>query len=348
MYNSSTTYNNDILNTINGIHNPTKLFGKRILITGATGLLGGFLVDVLLMLNRYQGYNISVWALGRSRERLESRFISHLSDDNLNFLIQDVTEPIEVDEEFDYIFHFAGDGYPEAFAIRPVETMTPALFGTYHLLQKARKNKECVFLMVSTGEIYGVVSSSKPIKEDEYGYVDIGKTRSCYPSSKRAAETMCAAFGEEYGCNTIIARLSHVYGGCTSNKDNRATAQFIERAVNGEDIILHSAGLQLRSYTYVADAVLGILFAILCGQNGEAYNVANPKSRVTISEFARVTAEVGGVDCIFDCELDGNSTPISYAVLDTEKIERLGYVARYSIEAGIRNSLLIQREVGNG
>ena len=93
---------------------------------------------------------------------------------------------------------------------------------------------------------------------------------------------------------------------------------------------------------------MGILFAILCGQNGEAYNVANPKSRVTISEFARVTAEVGGVDCIFDCELDGNSTPISYAVLDTEKIERLGYVARYSIEAGIRNSLLIQREVGNG
>ena len=159
---------------------------------------------------------------------------------------------------------------------------------------------------------------------------------------------MCAAFGEEYGCNTIIARLSHVYGGCTSNKDNRATAQFLECAAKGEDIILHSAGLQLRSYTYVADAVLGILVTILSGKNGEAYNVANPKSRVTISEFARVTAEVGGVDCIFDCELDGNSTPISYAVLDTEKIERLGYVARYSIEAGIRNSLLIQREVGNG
>ena len=112
MYNSSTTYNNDILNTIKCISEPTRLFGKKVLITGATGLLGGFLVDVLLTLNQYRGTNISVWALGRSRERLEARFISHLSDVNLNFLIQDVTEPIEIDEEFDYIFHIAGDGYP--------------------------------------------------------------------------------------------------------------------------------------------------------------------------------------------------------------------------------------------
>lgn len=341
MYRKSKTYCEDLENAFQGIVNPENLFQKSILVTGATGLIGSFLVDLLLFMNRKKDAGIKIFALGRDENRLKQRFISSLNDANLHFIVQDVVCSLALSEPVDYIIHAAGDGYPSAFREHPVETMTPALFGTYELLEYARKSGNARFLYISSGEVYGkMLGKEHAFTEKEAGELDSMDVRSCYPMAKRCAETLCASYYAQYKVQTLVARLSHTYGACTSVKDNRATTQFFANAMRGEDIVLHSEGKQMRSYTYVADCVSAVLTILVNGNSGEAYNVANPMSRVTIAKFAQLLADIAGVKCrkVLPDESERKElTPIEYAVLDSKKLETLGWQGKYEIEAGIKS-----------
>lgn len=350
MYLQSETYRADLRNALNGTVNAQKLYHKSILITGATGLIGSFAADVLLYANRIENAEIEIYLLARDEKRLRERFASSLDEKRLHFVIQDVVEPLQLNIAVDYIIHAAGDGFPAAFREHPVETMTPALFGTYQLLQYAlRIAKETAlqkFLYVSSGEVYGKISGVEhAFTEEECGYWDSMNVRSCYPMAKRCAETLCVSFGAQYHVPIVVARPSHVYGACTSNHDNRATVQFLNNAAVGKNIILHSAGKQMRSYTYVADCVSGIFSVMLNGSDGEAYNIANEVSRVTIAGFAGALAKKACVECAVK-EPDTNErqeqTSIEYAVLDSSKLEQLGWKGQYDINMGIENMLRIR------
>lgn len=340
-------------NALNGTVNVGKLSRKRILITGATGLIGSFAADMLLYANRTEHAEIEIYLLARDEKRLRERFASNLEEKRLHFVIQDVINPLELNEAVDYIIHAAGDGFPAAFREHPVETMTPALFGTYQLLQYAlhigKDNALQRFLYVSSGEVYGrIQGGGHAFLEEDCGYWDSMNVRSCYPMAKRCAETLCASFGTQYHVPVVAVRLSHVYGVCTSVHDNRATVQFLNDAAAGKDIFLRSAGKQMRSYTYVADCVSGIFTAMLNGADGEAYNVANADSRVTVAGFADTLAKRAGVGCVVKVpDKDGiqEQTPIEYAVLDASKLERLGWKGQYDIETGIKNMFDIRKMV---
>lgn len=341
MYRKSKTYCEDLENAFEGIVAPEKLFQKSILVTGATGLIGSFLVDLLLYMNCKKNAHIKIYALGRDENRLKRRFISGLDDANLNFIVQDVIGPLRMCEPVDYIIHADGDGYPSAFREHPVEVMTPSLFGTYELLEYARKNGTVRFLYISSGEVYGkMLGKEHAFTEKEVGELDSMDVRSCYPMAKRCAETLCASYYAQYKVQTVVARLSHTYGACTSINDNRATVQFLANAMRGEDIVLHSEGNQMRSYTYVSDCVSAVLTILVNGNSGEAYNVANPMSRVTIAKFAQLLADIAGVKCrkVLPDESERKElTPIEYAVLDSKKLETLGWQGKYEIEAGIKS-----------
>lgn len=349
MYLQSETYRNDLRNALNGTVNVKKLYHKRILITGATGLIGSFVADMLLYANRTENAEIEIYLLARGEKRLRERFVSSLNEKRLHFIIQDVVNPLELNGAADYIIHAAGDGFPAAFREHPVETMTPALFGTYQLLQYAKKNAPQKFLYVSSGEVYGKSSGVEhAFTERECGYLDSMSVRSCYPMAKRCAETLCVSFGEQYHVPVAVVRPSHIYGACTSIHDNRATVQFLNDAVAGKNIVLHSAGKQMRSYTYVADCVSGIFTVLLSGTDGEAYNIANVDSRVTIAEFADILSKKAGTDCVIknpDENEKKEHTPIEYAVLDSSKLEQLGWHGQYDIYKGIEKMLDIRKMV---
>ena len=348
MYLQSETYQSDLRNALGGTVNIQILYHKSILITGATGLIGSFAADVLLYANRTENAGIEIYLLARDEKRLRERFASSLNEKRLHFVIQDVVNPLELNAEVDYIIHAAGDGFPMAFREHPVETMTPALFGTYQLLQYAKKNAIQKFLYVSSGEIYGKSSGVEhAFTETECGYLDSMSVRSCYPMAKRCAETLCVSFGTQYHVPVVVVRPSHIYGACTSIRDNRATVQFLNDAAAGKNIILHSEGKQMRSYTYVADCVSGILSVLLNGTDGEAYNIANETSRVTIAEFAGILSQKAGTDCIMknpDVNEIKEHTPIEYAVLEAEKLEQLGWHGQYDIEKGIECMFAISNE----
>ena len=158
--------------------------------------------------------------------------------------------------------------------------------------------------------------------------MDILNPRACYPSSKRAAETMCATYQEEYGVDFVVVRPGHIYGPTITESDSRASAQFTRLAVKGKDIVMKSAGTQLRSYTYTLDCASAIIAVLTCGGMGEAYNISNSNSIVTIREFAECMTEISGVKLIF--EQSSNKEKRSYNLMDnsslnSEKLESLGW-----------------------
>ncbi len=343
LYDSS-TYMQDLETAASHSVGIEHLSGKKILITGATGTIGSFLVDLLLHYDQTDQADITVYAASRSVKRLEERFRDVMTE-QLIFVPYDCAKPVEFECQADYIIHAAGNAFPAAFNKDPVGTIVNNVLGTYNLLEYGRTHGAKRFLYVSSGEVYGQGDLSLEAFDEAYGgYVDPVSPRSCYPNSKRTAETLCASFSKEYGLETVIVRPCHTYGPSITENDNRAHAQFIRDVLDGKDIILTSAGTQMRSYCYVADCASAILTVLINGQSGEAYNIANPNARVTIAGFAEIVAETAGRKVIFadpDEKDLADRTPIAKQVLDTKKLEGLGWRGVYSVQDGIADVLAI-------
>ena len=313
----------------------SQLEGSNILITGATGLIGGSLVDVLM------NARCQVYALGRNEERAKKRFADYWNSDSFHFIKGDVTKPLSCNINFDYIIHAASNASPNFFKEKPVEVITSNIIGTQNLMEYGLSHGMKRMLFVSSGEIYGE-GSGKEFVETDSGYVDCATPRACYPSSKRAAETLCVSYAAEYGVDVVIARPCHTYGPFFSESDNRVYAQFIRNVLQGEDIVLKSKGEQHRSWLYVVDCV-GALLTILCqGKCCEAYNVADEKSEISIRDLAELIASTAGLSVKFDIpstQDKGNTTPITTALFSTRKLQSLGWQPLFSMSDGIKHTI---------
>lgn len=343
LYNSE-TYKKDIETAISAVVGIEKLNGASVLITGASGLIGSFLVDVLAFYNRKNNAGIKIYATGRSIERLEKRF-SGLEKDELILVEHDVNKIPDFDFSVDYIIHAASNAYPAAFNDYPVDTVMSNVSGTYNLLEYGRKNSAKRFMFVSSGEVYGQGDVSlDSFSEDYSGYVDILQSRSCYPAGKRTAETLCVSYTKQFGLETVIARPCHTYGPNATSSDNRANVQFVNNVLEGNDIVLNSAGNQMRSYNYVADCVSAILTVLINGESANAYNIANSGVRTTIAGFAQELADQTGHKLIFakpDEVALAQRTPVAKQVLDSTKLENLGWKGCYSLSDGVAHTLAV-------
>jgi len=340
LYNSS-TYLMDLKTAAGCVPGMERLGGASVLVTGATGTIGSFIVDMLRAYIQEQGTGGQVIAAGRSRDRLAGRFGPET--DILHFVRYDLMEPIDFDIKADYIIHAAGNAHPAAFNGDPVGTIMGNIDSTFHLLEYGRAHGTKRFLYVSSGEVYGQGDMRcDSFDESCSGSLDTTSPRSCYPSSKRAAETLCASYTKQHGLETVIVRPCHTYGPGITDSDNRANVQFMRNVLNDEDIVLKSAGTQMRSYCYVADCASAILTVLLNGMSGEAYNSANRDARVTIADFAKAVAHAAGKSVRFAeptaAEL-ADRTPIPRQVLSSEKLESLGWRGCYDVASGVRHTL---------
>lgn len=346
LYNSN-VYMCDLEDAVYRVKGLEKLKGKSVFITGASGLIGSYLVDMLMTVNRILNLQVRVYAAGRSKKRLKERF-NDTETEGLIYVEQDMEKPMSQDFLVDYVIHAASNAYPAAFLQDPVGTIMGNIAGTKNLLDYGKNHGAKRFLFVSSGEVYGQDADVEAYTEEYSGYLDYLSVRSCYPAGKRTAETLCCAYTSQYGLDTIIVRPSHVYGPNTTKQDNRATAQFIENVMEGQDIVLNSAGNQMRSYTHVADCGAAILSVLLQGETGKAYNIANKNSRVTIAGFAREIARQTGHQVVFhnpdEMQL-AQRTPVVRQILDSTKLEELGFIPVFDIETGISHTLQVIREM---
>lgn len=327
-----------------------KLKDKKIMISGASGMIGSFLIDVIMYRNRQFGDNCTVIALGRNIDKLKDRFAYCLDAGTFVFREHDINMPLcKEADEVNYIFHAASNTHPVAYANDPIGTVTTNIIGLYNLLNYAAEHQTERFVFPSSVEIYGENrGDTKKFTEDYCGYIDCNTLRSGYPESKRAGESLCQAFIKQKGLDIVIPRLSRTYGPSMLQSDTKAISQFIKKGAMGEDIVLKSEGNQFYSYSYVADAVSGILAALFYGKCGEAYNIADEESDITLKDLAKLIADYSGKKVVFElpdkAESAGYSTATT-ALMDSGKLDKLGWKAKFDIKSGIERTIDILRNI---
>lgn len=338
MMNYTANYLRDLHRIQEAVSDHQNLRGKKLLITGAGGLICSALVDVLLAWDM----DIQVYAAGRNEEKLKHRFLHWKDRENLTLVSWDACDPLRLPQTFDYYIHGASNANPAAYSAQPVQTMLTNFLGMEHILNHCARQGSGRVMYISSSEVYGSKAENTPYQEGEYGFVDLLDPRSCYPSSKRAAETLCAAYGKQYSVDTVIVRPGHVYGPTATEGDNRASSQFPRDVLAGKDILMKSPGAQLRSYCYVLDCVSAMLTVLLRGQSGKAYNISNPNSVVTIRQMAQAFADAAGKKLLFADPTHSEAAAfnrMSHSDLDAAELEALGWQGCFDLGAGVAATL---------
>ena len=326
-----------------------RLCGKCILLTGASGLIGTFLVDVLMEKNDADALNVKILAVGRSAEKAKERFSDYWGNENFSFLSADMNKPLSIDVHVDYVIHAASNTHPRLYSDDPVGSLMTNILGTYYLLEYARCMKAERFVFISSVEIYGQALNPDDMFDEKYcGYIDCNQFRAAYPEGKRAGEALCNAYIKKYGMDVVIPRLSRVYGPTMRLDDSKAMSQFIMNGVRGEEIVLKSKGEQRYSYCYVADAVSGIFHAMLLGKCGEAYNVADMDGAISLREITENIADFADSKVIFDLPNEQEAagfSRVSVGVMDTKKLQILGWKAFDNVRSGTRKTIKIMQQM---
>lgn len=322
-----------------------KLKNTSILISGATGMIGKFLIDVIMFRNMRYQQQCKIYALGRNTEKAIERFEEYEEDSKFAFIPSDINKEIEVDciEKIDYVIHAASNTHPIAYAKDPIGTITTNVLGLKNMLDIAKDKHIKRFLFLSSVEIYGENKGNVELFDEEYcGYIDCNTLRAGYPESKRVGEALCQAYRKQYEMDIVIPRMARSFGPTMLLSDSKASSQFIKKGVAGENIILKSKGNQLYSYIYVADAVSGILTCMLLGEDGQAYNIADEKCNVRLLDMARITADCVGTNVLFEMpnqtEQEGYSKATK-ALMNSKKIRNLGWEAKYDLSTGLKQTI---------
>ena len=336
-----------------------ELKDTTVLATGATGLIGSALVYGLAAANNTRGLGIRIIAHGRDTEKGAA-----LADAcGARWIRGDIRQPIPVEDlplAVDYIVHCAEMTRSADMAARPTDVIDTAVDGARNMLALAAQRHCQSFLYLSSMEVYGR-TDLREVRETDIGYLDLASSRSCYPESKRMGEAMCAAYLTQYGVPARIARLAQTFGAGTPKDDTRVFAQFARSLLAGTDIILHTEGQSMGNYCYTADAVRALLLILLRGEDGQAYNVANPDASMMIREMAELVtglashgSEAGhggearhSVDAELDreaalpkisvkVEMPADAAQLGYAPdsghkLNVDKLKNLGWQPKYGL-----------------
>ena len=270
-----------------------KLRNTKLLITGATGLIGSNLVSALTYLSEERGLNIHIDCLVRNKGKAEKILDSeHLAFDCINFIEADMTtwKPIK-GTHYDHILHLASPTDSSYFLNHAVELIQLVFNATSNMLE-ATRDTGAAFHYFSSMEVYGTPHDDSRIHEDFIGSAPLTMSaRSSYSEGKRLCETLCRAYFEEHDTPVNVLRLTQTIGPGIASDDKRVFAQFARCAANKEDIVLKTKGGTKRSYVYTMDAVAAVLTIMTKGTRGEAYNIANEDAYCSILDMANMVAK---------------------------------------------------------
>ncbi len=339
----------DLDTAIRSLPELDELAGKSVMITGAAGLICSAVTDILIRYNETHDRPIRILAAGRWLQEMTDRFGDYCDKPYFTYVLYDAARNDNtLSESADYIIHGASNAFPSMIVKEPVETMCSNFMGMLSLLDFAKAHGTKRILYISSSEVYGKKESSEPFREGEYGFIDLLNPRNSYSVGKRAAETLCASYADEYGVESVIVRPGHIYGPTASPLDNRVASAFSYAAARGEDLVLKSDGMQLRSYCYCIDCATAMLKVLTKGENVHAYNISNSSSIITIRTLSELLAKAGGVKLIFETATEEEKkgfNPMSNSSLDSAGLERLGWKGCFDAETGLSHTVSILKEI---
>lgn len=303
------------------------LDGTVICVTGATGLIGSILVKCLAASVRNLKFILPV----RNAEKAKQIF----SDLNSVEIVQsDLSGFFDgYHGDIDYIIHCASPTNGRYMQSCPAETFLLPIETTKSICEFSRRNSVKSIVYLSSIEYYGENHNDNLIAEDFIGSIDRLSGRSSYPLGKRAAEYLTVCYAKEYGVPIKIARPTQTFGAGISSSDNRVFAQFARSVRSSMDIILHTNGHSSKPYCYTTDCVMALIYILLRGGNGEAYNIATPDTYISILEMANMLKEKFNAKINVKIELDNDKgyAPETQLNLSPQKLLALGWKPKYNL-----------------
>lgn len=288
---------------------------KVVLITGATGLIGSHIAKALLSLDE-----IKVIVVGRSQQKLKKTFSEYISSNKIYCLEHDVSQPLPSSlGKIDYIFHAASPISGEVIKTRPLDVISSNLSGTINCLEYLKKQEYGKMIVFSSATVYSIDEPSHVAVESKTNMADnIDAFNAPYSESKRMIEVIANAYHKQFNVDIIIARFSYVYG-YSINPAKTAFYEFINKAMNGEDLTLNKSNLPRRDNIYVDDAVRGLLHLCEFGTSGDTYNISSNgdwDNYAAIDEIAE--SIVRGAN-----KINGTNIKVIYKSDERERLEGL-------------------------
>ncbi|MFZ0160061.1 MAG: NAD-dependent epimerase/dehydratase family protein [Kineosporiaceae bacterium] len=337
-----------------------EMAGKRLLIVGGAGFLGHYLVQAAVHANTRAAatgtapIDIEVWD---SYARGVPGWLAALEGTaHLTMHTFDITDPLPADlGHVDYVIHAASIASPTYYRLHPIETMDANVNGLrqlldYALAQQAAGTPLSGFLFYSTSEIYGDPTPENiPTPETYRGNVSSTGPRACYDESKRYGETLCVNFARQHGLPITMARPFNNYGPGLKITDGRVLPDFCRNVLDGDDIVMLSAGTPTRTFCYVADAVVGYYKIMVKGRPGEAYNIGTEAPEISMSELAervaKLAAELYGWDgsVVHRTSADADylvDNPNRRCPIIAKARTELDYRPSVGVDEGLRRSLV--------
>lgn len=328
-----------------------KLHDSTVLVTGATGLIGGLLIRALSAANT--DYNLNMRIIAHGRNKCKGQAL--IEECGAEFVAGDIRTPIPskfLPASLDFVFHCASITKSAEMLARPVEVIDIMVDGTKKLLELANSHHCRSFVYLSSVEAYGQ-AEKKEISEKDLGYLDLSNPRSCYPAGKRMCEMLCIAHASQYKLPVKIARLSRTFGAGAPNdaSDLRVANQFARCAAEKKDVELHTQGNSIANCCYTADAIRGLLLILLSGEDGQIYNIANPDASTTILDMAEILAGRvcgGTINVVMNIPEDvfeyGYAPDVGFT-LNVNKLRALGWSPKYGLEDMFRRMLADWQEI---
>ncbi len=297
----------------------------RIIVTGGAGFLGSHLCDKLIKKNH------EVICIDNLTTGSFSNIEHHDSNERFRFIKQDVTEFLHISGTVDYIFHFASPASPIDYMKHPIPTLKVGAFGTHKTLELAR-DKNASFLLASTSEVYGDPLVN-PQPESYWGNVNPIGPRGVYDEAKRFAEALTMAYYRYHRVDTHIVRIFNTYGPRMKKNDGRAIPNFINQALNGEDLTVYGDGKQTRSFCYIDDMIEGI-YLLAMSKISIPINLGNPHE-ITVNKCAETIIKLSKTKCkIVYKELPENDPKVRCPDIANAR-KKLGWKPKVQLEEGL-------------
>jgi dTDP-glucose 4,6-dehydratase/UDP-glucuronate decarboxylase len=291
------------------------LSGTTILVTGASGFLCSYFLDTIAVLND-EGLNppCRVIAIDNFMTGQRTRHHNLEGRDDIKFLAQDVTHPLEIDQPVQWIIHGASIASPTSYRRYPVETINANVNGTWRMLELAQRSSSRSILVISSSEIYGDPPPTRiPTSEEYRGSVSCTGPRACYDESKRLAETLCYVYNHEFGVRVKTVRPFNIYGPGQRLDDRRIIPDLMSAVIHRKPLSLYSDGHATRAFCYITDAIRAMWYVLLSDANGEAFNVGNDQTEVTINQLVEYMRDVAGS---LELEIEYRSSPDPHYLSD--------------------------------
>jgi dTDP-glucose 4,6-dehydratase len=315
--------------------------GARLFVTGATGFIGGWLLEVVLRANEVLGSGIEIFALTRNPDRAKARSPHVFSAPDVKLIAGDVTSFDMNLGDIDLCIHAAADAADSAGAADELRVFEVAVTGTRHVLDLAAASGVSRVLVVSSGAVYGKQPSSLArIPEEFPGAPGTLDANTAYAQAKRAAEWLGCAHARMSGIAVTIARIFALVGANLPLDGPFAVGNFIRDALGGGAIEIRGDGRAIRSYLYAADACVWLLHILMSGASQQAYNVGS-EQELSIAELAQRVVRASGTDLpIKVCQAPDPLVPAPRYVPATNKARHeLGLAEYTTLDAALHKTI---------